>query len=137
MNLTRKRAAGAIAALAMAGASILGVASQASADPNPNNKGSNPMWATLDTSYWAGVYSCADAGCSKVDDLTLSPGSSVLVDCWVSGGYVGGAGDVWYRTSAVRMNGQTLELARTAWTFGPFVDNDLRFRLAPGGLPHC
>ncbi|MGW7007961.1 hypothetical protein ACWGCW_35490 [Streptomyces sp. NPDC054933] len=97
------RAIKALAALAMAGASILGVTSQASADPNPNNHGSEPMVIQLDTQYHVGVYKCADAGCDKVDnDLVLSPGMSILADCWVSGGSVGNMGDVWYRTSAFR-----------------------------------
>ncbi|MGW1255624.1 hypothetical protein ACWD5Q_10635 [Streptomyces sp. NPDC002513] len=131
------RAIKAVAALAMAGASILCATSQASADPNPNNHGSNPMWIQLRTANHVGVYTCADAGCSKyANGLTLSPGDSVLVDCWVSGGNVGNAGDVWYRTSAVIGNGQKLELDKTTWTFGPYVDYATAFRVVPG-LPHC
>ncbi|MEV6839061.1 hypothetical protein AB0N17_31895 [Streptomyces sp. NPDC051133] len=127
----------ALAALAIAGASILGVTSQASADPNSNNHGSNPQWATLDTPYHVGVYTCPYATCGKADDLTLSPpNDQVLVDCWVSGGYVGTTGDVWYRTSAVIANGIYVDEPYT-WTYGPYVDGDLRFRLSPGGLPHC
>jgi hypothetical protein len=131
----------ALAALALAGASILGATSQASADPNPNNHGSNPQWATLDTQYHAGVYSCAYADCRKVDDLTLAPRDQALVDCWVSGGTVGTTGDVWYRTSAVVVNGNYLEVSTPsggfAWTYGPYVDGDQRFWMTPGGLPHC
>lgn len=131
----------ALAALALAGASILGATSQASADPNPNNIGSNPQLATLITQYHAGVYSCADAGCSKIDDLTLAPGDQALVDCWVSGGTVGTTGDVWYRTSEVVVSGNPIPVFTPsggyAWTYGPYVDGDQRFWLSPGGLPHC
>ncbi|NUQ99478.1 MAG: hypothetical protein HOY79_23965 [Streptomyces sp.] len=134
------RAIKALAAFALAGASILGVTSQASADPNPSDTGSYPMWITLGTPDHVGVYSCAYADCSKVDNLTLSPpNDQVLVDCWVSGGTVGNAGDVWYRTSAVIVNGNYIEVSTPsggpAWTFGPYVDFASAWRNSP--LPHC
>lgn len=135
------RAIKALAALALAGASCLGATSQASADPNPNNHDSNPQMATLITQYHAGVYSCPYADCSKIDDLTLAPKDQAYVDCWVSGGTVGTTGDVWYRTSAVVASGNYLDVYTPSggpgWTYGPYVDGDQRFWLAPGGLPHC
>lgn len=127
----------ALAVLAMAGAAILGVTSQASADPNYNT-GSNPQWAELVTQYHVGVYTCPDATCSKADDLTLSPGAMVLVDCWRSGGTVGTTGDVWYSTSAVAANPASIDnpaYEPNTWTYGPYVDGDQRFWL--GTLPHC
>jgi hypothetical protein len=131
----------ALAALALAGASILGATSQASADPNPNVHDSNPQMATLITPYHAGVYSCPYADCSKIDDLTLSPGEQAYVDCWVPGGTVGTTGDVWYRTSGVVVGGNYLDVYTPSggpgWTYGPYVDGDQRFWMTPGGLPHC
>jgi hypothetical protein len=74
----------ALAALAVAGASILSVTSQASADPNPNNHGSNPLWIELSTTNHVGVYTSPNAGSSKFDNLTLAPwADEVLADCLV------------------------------------------------------
>ncbi|GGV09032.1 hypothetical protein GCM10010260_53860 [Streptomyces filipinensis] len=129
------RAIKTLATLAMAGASVLCVTSQASADPNPNNHGSEPMMIQLDTKYHVGVYTCADSGCGKWEDLTLSPGDSILADCWVSGGNVGNMGDVWYRTAQVTVNGSTVDTDQWTWTFAPYVDGAYRFHWT--SMPHC
>lgn len=86
-----------------------------SADPNPNNTGSSPQGIQLGGPDHVGVYTCPDAKCDKTDGLTLSPGEFISADCWVSGGNVGNAGDVWYRTEYVAA---------------------AEFRSVPG-LPHC
>lgn len=134
---TMTRAFKALAALAMAGASILGVTSQASADPNPNNHGSEAMVIQLDTQYHVGVYKCADPGCDKIDNgLVLSPGQFIEADCWVSGGSVGNMGDVWYRTEEVGATVNDLfPLDQVTWTFAPFVDGAYRFHWTD--MPHC
>jgi hypothetical protein len=124
-------------ALALAGASVLGATSPASADPNPNNHGSAPQPITLITPHQVGVYTCADAGCPKYGGgLTLTPGEVVYADCWVSGGNVGRDGDVWYRTFAVGLDGGAVVNVGWSWTFGPYVDYANAFRNVPG-LPHC
>jgi hypothetical protein len=126
----------ALAALAVAGASILSVTSQASADPNPNNHGSNPLWIELSTTNHVGVYTSPNAGSSKFDNLTLAPwADEVLADCWVVGANVGNAGDVWYRTEAVYHNNQQISVG-TSWTFGPYVDGAAVFHTVPD-LPAC
>ncbi|MFJ5608425.1 hypothetical protein ACIQCJ_03475 [Streptomyces sp. NPDC093221] len=131
----------ALGALVLAGASILGASSQASADPNPNVHDSNPQMATLITQYHAGVYSSPRADSKKIDGLILAPGQQAYVDCWVSGGTVGTTGDVWYRTSGIMVNGTYLDVYTSSggpgWTYGPYVDGDQRFWMSPGGLPHC
>lgn len=134
---TMTRAIKALAALAMAGASILGGTSQASADPNPNNHGSEAMVIQLDTQYHVGVYKCADPGCDKIDNgLVLSPGQFIEADCWVSGGSVGNMGDVWYRTEEVGATVNDLfPLDQVTWTFAPFVDGAYRFHWTD--MPHC
>jgi hypothetical protein len=127
----------ALAALALAGASVLGATSQASADPNPNNYGDRPLLIQLDTSDHVGVYTAPDAGSSKVDgNLTLSPGDYIVATCWVAGGYVGNAGDVWYRTTEVRFNGGGDTYVGAAYTFAPYVDYAAAFHNVPG-VPHC
>ncbi|TYC66590.1 hypothetical protein EH183_42135 [Streptomyces sp. CB01881] len=126
----------ALAALAMAGASILCTTSQASADPNPNHTGSAPQWVQLRTSHYVGVYTSPDAGSGKYNNITLAPNSDwVWADCWVAGGYVGSDGNVWYRTEAVWQYGQSVGVGVT-WTFGPYVDGAAKFHDVPG-LPHC
>ncbi|WP_371493665.1 hypothetical protein OG871_01375 [Kitasatospora sp. NBC_00374] len=72
----------------------------------------------------------------KFGNITLSPWSDyVWADCWVAGGNVGNAGDVWYRTEDVWQNGGEIGVG-VSWTFAPFVDNAVRFHNVPG-LPHC
>lgn len=83
-----------------------------------------------------GVYTCPDATCDKTDGLTLSPGEFISADCWVSGGNVGNAGDVWYRTEYVAAVGQEWFDVTYSWTFAPYVDGAAEFRDVPG-LPHC
>ncbi len=122
----------ALAALAIAGASVLGVASQASADPNPNNTGSSPQWIQLDTSNHAGIYNSPYGGTSS---SYLSSGDYVWADCWVAGNSVGNAGDVWYHTTYVYQYGQVTGVGES-WTFAPFVDYAAAFHAVPG-VPHC
>lgn len=132
------RAIKVFAALAMAGASVLGATWQASADPNPNNTGSNPQWITLNTADNVGVYVSPNANSNKFDNITLAPGGMVYADCWVAGGNVGNAGDVWYRTWTV-WRGPTGAKGigvGTSWTFAPYVDHAAAFHNVPG-LPHC
>ncbi|MBB4928378.1 hypothetical protein FHR34_007475 [Kitasatospora kifunensis] len=132
----------ALAALAVAGASILCVTSQASADPNPNNHGSAGQWIKLVTSHDVGVYTQPSAESSKYDNITLAPGgnTSVWADCWVAGAYVGSAGNVWYRTEVVWLNNQWVNtgtpVVGTGWTFAPYVDGAAAFHNVPG-LPAC
>ncbi|MFB0626961.1 hypothetical protein [Streptomyces sp. AB3(2024)] len=126
----------ALAALVMAGASILCATSQASADPNPNHTGSTPQWIRLSTSHYVGVYTSPDAGSGKYNNITLAPGSDwVLADCWVAGGPVGSDGNVWYRTENVWQNNRSVAVG-VSWTFGPYVDGAAQFHNVPG-LPHC
>ncbi len=126
----------------MAGASVLCVTSQASADPNPNHHGSDGGWIQLTTSHGVGVYTAPDAGASKFNNITVFPGNNnaVWADCWVAGGYVGTAGNVWYRTEAVWVNGQWISTGtpvwNTTWTFAPYVDGAAAFHNVPG-LPAC
>ncbi|MET9182871.1 hypothetical protein ABZX88_32350 [Kitasatospora aureofaciens] len=125
-----------LAALAVAGASIFCAASQASADPNPNNTGYNPIWIPLTTSHYVGVYTAPDAGSGKWNNLTLAPHTSkVYADCWVAGGNVGSDGDVWYHTTYVQQSGW-LTYTGDTWTFAPYVDSATQFHNVPG-LPRC
>lgn len=125
----------ALAALALAGASVVGVTSLASADPNPSNIGSSPQWVRLSTSHSAGVYTAADAGSGKYNNITLAPGDSAWADCWVAGGNVGNDGDVWYHTTWVYQYG-VVTSSGSSWTFAPYVDGAAMFHNVPG-LPHC
>ncbi|WP_231904958.1 hypothetical protein [Streptantibioticus cattleyicolor] len=120
----------------MAGTSIFCATSQASADPNPNNHGLAPQWVQLGGPAHVGVYIAPDAGSSKYDNITLSPGNSVYVDCWVAGGNVGNAGDVWYRTTAVDDGEPQPVYVGDSWTFAPYVDGAGLFHAVPG-LPAC
>ncbi|WP_042407740.1 hypothetical protein [Streptacidiphilus carbonis] len=125
-----------LAALAVAGASVLCVTSQASADPNPNNYGDRPLTIKLDTSAHVGVYASADPASPKVhNNLTLSPGDYIVATCWVVGKDVGTAGDVWYRTARVH-NGSGDIYVGAAYTFAPYVDYAAAFHNVPG-VPHC
>lgn len=130
------KAARRTAVLVAAPALALTVASgAASADPNPNNHGSAPQWIQLVTGDHVGVYNSANAGSSKFDNITLAPGDWVYADCWVAGGNVGSAGDVWYRTEVVSQSGQSIGVGVT-WTFAPYVDYAAQFHNVPG-LPAC
>ncbi|RAG80954.1 hypothetical protein DN069_35135 [Streptacidiphilus pinicola] len=131
------RAIKSLAALALTGASVLGVTSQASADPNPNNYGDRPTTIQLRTSDHVGVYTAADPGSGKVNgNLTLSPGDYIVATCWVVGANVGSAGDVWYRTAQVHINGGGDIYTGAAYTFAPYVDYAAAFHNVPG-VPHC
>ncbi|MFJ3791385.1 hypothetical protein [Kitasatospora sp. NPDC090091] len=131
MNRTIK----ALAALALAGAAALGVTSQASADPNPNNHGSAPQWIGLNTGYHARVF--GDPTQNYPTGILLSNGDAVWADCWVAGDYVGNAGNVWYHTTYVYyQHGSPIVGVGSSWTFAPFVDGAGAFHAVPG-VPHC
>lgn len=130
------KAARRTAVLVAAPALALAVAAgTASANPNGSNHGSAPQWVHLITGNDVGVYTASNASSSKYDNITLTPGDYVWADCWVSGGNVGSAGDVWYRTEVVDENGQEIGVG-VSWTFAPYVDYADMFHNTPG-LPAC
>lgn len=121
MKLRRLLATSAVAAVAAAG--LIGSATSANAAAAALTK----VWAPLtDPSVHVGVYSQPyDSASNKVPGILddTAPGD-VQIDCWVSAGQVGTAGDVWYRTWEVYYpNGKTADSGNQAWwTFAPYVD---------------
>ncbi|MFE2071116.1 hypothetical protein ACFXDH_53750, partial [Streptomyces sp. NPDC059467] len=91
MKLRRLLTPSVAAALAVLG--LAGSATSAHA-----GDGLPDYWAVITTDDHGGVYwQPYDTPANKVGLTDDSNGGSVLIDCWVSAGQVGTAGDVWYR----------------------------------------
>jgi hypothetical protein len=127
MTLRRFLATSAVAAVAATG--LIGGATSANAAAALTK-----VWAPLtDPAVHVGVYSQPyDSPNNKVPGILddTAPGD-VYIDCWVSAGQVGTAGDVWYRTWEVYYpNGKTAtdSGSQSWWTFAPYVDYAYDFR---------
>ncbi|HEY2700939.1 MAG TPA: hypothetical protein VGJ45_36155 [Pseudonocardiaceae bacterium] len=119
MKLRRFLATSAVAAVAAAG--FIGSATGANAAAALTK-----VWAPLtDPAVHVGVYSQPyDSPTNRVGIPDDTAPGDVYIDCWVSAGQVGNAGDVWYRTWEVYYpNGNTANSGNQPWwTFAPYVD---------------
>lgn len=125
MKLRRSLTSSITAAVAILG--FAGSTTSAHADALPS------YWAVITTADHVGVYwQPYDTPANKVGLTDDSNGGSVLIDCWVSAGQVGTAGDVWYRTWKVNYpppGGSTVTNTDTHpwWTFAPYVNGAWHF----------
>jgi hypothetical protein len=126
MKLRRLLTPSVAAALAVLG--LAGSATSAHA-----GDGLPDYWAVITTDDHVGVYwQPYDTPTNKVGLTDDSNEGSVLIDCWVSAGQVGTAGDVWYRTWKVNYpppGGATVTNRDTNpwWTFAPYVNGAWHF----------
>ncbi|WP_225102851.1 hypothetical protein [Streptomyces sp. CoH27] len=110
------------AAVAAVIAAAAAVASTTSAQATPLPY---PIWDQVSTGSHVGVYSQPyDTPANNLGYTPLSKGDYLKIDCWVAGGQVGNAGDVWYRTWQVEYaNGSSWATVTDPWwTFAPYVD---------------
>jgi hypothetical protein len=125
MTPRRFLATAAVAAVAAAG--FIGSATSANAAPALTK-----VWAPLtDPAVHVGVYSQPyDSPNNKVGIYDDTAPGDVQIDCWVSAGQVGTAGDVWYRTWQVYYpdGGTATDAGPAWWTFAPYVDYAYDFR---------
>ncbi|MFC9646959.1 hypothetical protein ACFTZF_52725 [Streptomyces mirabilis] len=108
-------------------AAAAAVASTTSAQATPL---SDPIWDQVSTGNHVGVYSQPyDTPANNLGYAPLSKGDYLKIDCWIAGGQVGNAGDVWYRTWQVEYaNGSSwATVTNPWWTFAPYVDGALYF----------
>ena len=124
MKLSRFLATSAVAAIAAAG--LVGSATSANAAAALTK-----VWAPLTDPYvHVGVYSQPyDTPSNKVGIADDTAPGDVYIDCWVSAGQVGNAGDVWYRTWEVYYPDRNTANSGSQpwWTFAPYVDYAYEF----------
>lgn len=130
MPKLRRTIAMATAAVALAG----GAAFVGGGSANAATAG--PYWVTATGPDHVGVYDQAGVG-AKYGVPDLNPGDEVYIDCWVSGGQVGSAGDVWYHTTWVYYptQGGAEDYVGSSWTFAPYVDGAAAFH--NNLVPNC
>lgn len=135
LRKTRRTTAMAVATLAFAG----GVAAAAAGSANAATAG--PYWVQAVGPSHVGVYDQPAVG-PKFGVPDLNPGDYAYIDCWVAGGSVGNAGDVWYHTTWTyypTQGGFEDHVGNigggTSWTFAPYLDGAAAFH--NNLVPNC